>query len=156
MMPGEETVLSFDGETIRVSCVGKAHSLSDSIVFFEERKLLMAGDLVWENMHPVLIGSDVTSWRRVLNTLEKGCLAEVIVPGHGNITDMKAITKMAGYFDSIAAAVGDPDRMVGLKRQYNSYYQFPLFSGVGAVARLIKRETARSHRNSNSRLGLSK
>jgi len=142
--PGEQITFGIDDEKIHVFSVGRAHSLNDSVVFFERRRLLMAGDLVWENAHPVLIGSSITAWRSALKTLEIRYPVGALVPGHGIISDMKAITGMEAYFDSIAAAVGNRDRIDDLRRQYARYSAFPLFSGVDAVVRLIEREAARN------------
>jgi len=144
LQPGEEITIGIDDETIHVFCVGRAHSLSDSVVFFERRRLLMAGDLVWENAHPVLIGSNITAWRSALKTLETKYPVDALVPGHGNIADLKAILGMEGYFDSIAAAVGNKDKIDDMRSRYSRYSAFPLFSGVDAVVRLIERETARN------------
>jgi cyclase len=143
LLPGGEIVMDFDNEKIHILCMGRAHSDNDSVVFFEKRKLLMAGDLAWEKVHPVVAGSNLTAWRAALKTLETGFAADTVVPGHGNITDMKAVFSMEEYFDSIAGAVGDREKTAALKEKYGNYELTPLISGVSITALLIKCENRR-------------
>jgi cyclase len=138
--PGEETVVNIDQEKIHILCMGRAHSLNDCIVYFENRKLLMAGDLIWGHKHPVLIGSDITSWRRVLKVLENKYEFHTLVPGHGDLTGKNAVVEMEEYFDLIAAAVGDKHKLRGLRDKFKDYDKLPVFSGVDRVAVMIKRE----------------
>jgi len=140
--PGEETIINIDNEKVHILSMGMAHSLNDCVVCFENRKLLMAGDLVWKNMHPVLIGSNtnITLWRELLKKLENKYEFQTLVPGHGDFGDKKAVLEMEGYFDSIAAAVGDKHKIRELKEKYKGYASFPLFAGVDRVAEMIKKE----------------
>jgi glyoxylase-like metal-dependent hydrolase (beta-lactamase superfamily II) len=142
MEPGEETVVNIDKENVRILCMGRAHSLNDCIVYFENRKLLMTGDLIWEHKHPVLIGSDITLWRRVLKILENKYEFRTLVPGHGDFTGKNAVIEMEEYFNLIAAAVGDKHKLRELREKYKDYDKFPVFSGVDRVASMIKRENA--------------
>jgi cyclase len=138
--PGQETVLDFDWEKIHILSMGRAHSLNDSVVYFESRKLLMAGDLVWGHMHPVLIGSNITMWRQALKMLENKYEFHTIVPGHGDLAGKNAVLEMEEYFNLIAAADGDKDKLRGLKERFKGYVKFPIFAGIDRVAALMKRE----------------
>ena len=53
--------------------MGKAHSVIDVIVYFTKRRLLAVGDLVFMNMHPILLdrNGNVAAWRRILERLER-------------------------------------------------------------------------------------
>ena len=84
---GEAISLQIDDETVHAFSMGKAHSINDVVVYFEKRKLLAVGDLVFINMHPVLLDTNgnVASWRRILDKLEKDFDIERVVPGHGPI-----------------------------------------------------------------------
>ena len=138
--PGEETVVNIDLEKIHILSMGRAHSLNDCIVYFENRKLLMAGDLIWRHIHPVLIGSNITLWRRVLKILESKYEFDTLVPGHGDCAGKNAVLEMEEYFNLIAAADGDKHKLRGLKEKFKGYDKFPVFAGVGRVAAMIKRE----------------
>ena len=53
--------------------MGKAHSPNDIVVFFENRKVLATGDLVWVNRHPVLLGknTNIQLWNRTVSLIKK-------------------------------------------------------------------------------------
>jgi cyclase len=139
--PGEETVVNIDREKVHILGMGRAHSLNDCIVYFENRKLLMAGDLVWGHIHPVVIpGSNITLWRRVLKILENKYEFDTLVPGHGDFAGKNAVLEMEEYFDLIAVADGDKHKLRELKEKYKDYDKFPVFAGVDRVAAMIKRE----------------
>ena len=100
----------------------------------------MAGDLIWVHKHPVLIGSDITLWRRALKILENKYEFHTLVPGHGGFTGKNGVLEMEEYFDLIAAAAGDRHKLTGLREKYKDYNKLPVFSGVDRVAAMIKRE----------------
>lgn len=146
--PGQETVVNIDREKVHMLSMGRAHSLNDSIVYFENRKLLMAGDLIWGHIHPVLIpGSNIAMWRKALKILENKYEFHTLVPGHGDLAGKNAVLEMEEYFNSIAVADGDKHELKRLKEKFKGYDKFPIFAGVDRVAALIKREN-----NAGSRL----
>ena len=72
--PGDDFIINIDDEIVHVSDMGRAHSRNDLIVFFEKRKVLAVGDLVWINRHPILLDKNVNLklWISYLDKMERG------------------------------------------------------------------------------------
>jgi len=139
--PGEEITIKAGKEKVHVIDIGRAHSINDCVVYFEKRKLLMAGDLVWaKDMHPVLIGSNINSWLWALKTLRKKYEINILVPGHGKITGKSSINEVEKYFNSIVEAAGDRKKLKKLKKNFKGYIKYPVISGVDKAAALIRKE----------------
>lgn len=73
-----------------------AHTDNDAIVWLPERKVLFAGDLVFEGVTPFVVQGSVAG---LLETLSQLALLgpETVVPGHGPVTDARAFDEVAGY-----------------------------------------------------------
>lgn len=143
---GEEIIIPIDDEKVHVRNMGLAHSWSDVIVYFEKRKLLATGDIVFNKLHPVLPpgGScSVISWINVLNDLEKRYNIKTLVPGHGALSDKKALNDMKEYFVSIGDSSGDPDRQKELKARYKDYFSMPVIMNFDSTLKFIENEKRR-------------
>jgi cyclase len=120
-----------------------AHSTNDSIVWIPERRVLFAGDLLFNGGTPFLLAGSVTGALTAVAALaELG--AETIVPGHGPVCGAEVIDDVLAYLNFVldlargATAAGirpleaalsadlgkfagltDPERLVGnLHRAY--------------------------------------
>ena len=125
--PGEEVVLQIGSEKARVRNLGRAHTWDDLVVYLENRKVLVTGDLVFLNMHPALMaasGANVQAWLKVLDELNRYDISR-LVPGHGKLSDKSAIPAMKDYFISIGGAVGNKDKQEALKEKYKDYFSMP-------------------------------
>jgi len=120
-----------------------AHSTNDSIVWIPERRVLFAGDLLFNGGTPFLLAGSVTGALVAVAAL-KGLDAETIVPGHGPVYGPEVIDRVLRYLTFViglaragtAAGVGpleaarsadlgefagltDPERLAGnLHRAY--------------------------------------
>jgi glyoxylase-like metal-dependent hydrolase (beta-lactamase superfamily II) len=74
----------------------KAHSAKDMVVFVPKIKVLFAGDLVFNDRIPSLIGSDINGWIAALDEL-KTYGAATIIGGHGVRTDKDAMDMTYRY-----------------------------------------------------------
>jgi cyclase len=142
--PGEETSFTVDDEVVHIVDMGQAHSPNDVIVFFQNRKVLAAGDLVWVNMHPVLLddNTNLKSWIAYLDKLEKEYDIQTVVPGHGKVSGKNSLSEMKEYFLSISQSIDRHDRLWELKRKYKSYRAFPIFGGFNRTVKLIRKKQA--------------
>jgi cyclase len=73
-----------------------AHTTGDAIAWIPERKVLFAGDLVFNGGTPFVVAGSVAGSLQVLEDLQ-GLGAEVIVPGHGDVCGPEVIDRVAGY-----------------------------------------------------------
>jgi cyclase len=139
--PGEETCLMIDDEVVRIMDMGQAHSPNDVVVLFEKRKVLAAGDLVWVNMHPVLLdrNTNLKSWLAYLEKLDKEYDVQTVVPGHGRVSGKSSILGMREYFLSVSQAIGNHNELARLRDKYRRYGTFPIFGSFSRTVRLLRR-----------------
>ncbi len=138
---GEEKIIKIGNETVHILNMGQGHSTNDIIVYLENRKLLLTGDLVFLNMHPVLAGGEtkVSSWIEFLDRLNKYDV-KTLVPGHGRVMDKSALKTMKDYFTSIIDAGGDKMKLKELKVKYKDYTSLPGNLSFDINADFIKKE----------------
>jgi glyoxylase-like metal-dependent hydrolase (beta-lactamase superfamily II) len=139
--PGEEMRILIDDEVVRIIDMGQAHSPNDLVVLFEKRKVLAAGDLVWVDMHPVLLGgnTNLKSWLAYLDRLDTEYDIQTVVPGHGKVSGKSSISEMREYFLSISQAIGSRNELSRLRAKYKIYGTFPVFGGFNRTVRLLRR-----------------
>jgi cyclase len=80
--------LPMGDETITLIPMGQAHTWNDIVVYFNKRKLLMTGDLIFNKMNVFFgteKGSDGRKAMEAVRRLKEIPLAETIVPGHGDV-----------------------------------------------------------------------
>jgi cyclase len=149
VQPGAEKVISMDSETVHIRNMGPAHTWNDCVVYLGKRKLLVTGDLVFITMHPVMSaekGSDVGSWVGVLDSLEKLFDVKTLVPGHGKMSDLGAVSEMKEYFVSIENAIDKPDMLATLKKKYSGYFSLPGMAGFDQTVSFIIQEESRGRK----------
>jgi len=140
---GEEKVLKIGSETVHIYNMGRAHTWNDVVVYFENRKLLATGDLVFNKMHPAVLpksGTEVASWINVLDTLSKKYFIKTLVPGHGPVGDQNALLAMRAYFISVGNAIGNKEKQKELEEKYKSYISFPGMFSVNNTLKFIEQE----------------
>jgi glyoxylase-like metal-dependent hydrolase (beta-lactamase superfamily II) len=146
---GSEKILTLDSEIVHIRNMGPAHTWDDCVVYLEKRKLLVTGDLVFITRHPVMSagkGSDVESWMGVLDSLKKMSDVKTLVPGHGKVSDLGAVSEMKEYFISIKNALDKPEILAALKKKYSGYFALPGMAGFDKTAAFIKQEKIRGQK----------
>jgi glyoxylase-like metal-dependent hydrolase (beta-lactamase superfamily II) len=141
--PGEEIVQQIGSETVHIRNMGQAHTWNDVVVYCENRKLLVTGDIVFLATHPVLFtktGANVASWINVLDSLNNRYQVKTLVPGHGRISDQIALLTMKDYFVSIGEAIGNPEKQAVLEQKYRGYFKVPGMSGLEKTLAFIENE----------------
>ena len=140
---GEEKVLKIGSETAHIYNMGRAHTWNDVVVYFENRKLLVVGDLVFNNMHPAVMtksGTKVASWINALDALSKKYSIKTLVPGHGPVADQNALVVMKDYFISVGDAIGNNEKQAVLKEKYKDYVSFPGMFSLNNTLKFIEQE----------------
>ncbi|KPI16228.1 beta-lactamase domain protein [Actinobacteria bacterium OK074] len=80
---------------------GVAHTTGDSIVWLPQRRVVFAGDLVFEGGTPFFLMGSLTGSLRALDVL-RGLDAETVVPGHGQVTDPSEFDRTERYLRFVA------------------------------------------------------
>lgn len=83
--------------------VGPAHTRNDVIVWLPQTKVLFAGDVLFNGATPILTDGSVTGSVAALD-LMSSLGPEVIVPGHGELTDVSEIEQWHAYFAFLTEA----------------------------------------------------
>lgn len=143
LKPGEEIAIPVGDETAVIRNMGNGHTQNDTVVFLKKRGLLVTGDLIFIGQHPALIersGTSIASWIAHLDDLYARFDTKSLVPGHGPVSDRKAILDMKEYFTSIRDAVGSPEKLDALREKYKNYRSMPVMMNFNATVSYIRKE----------------
>ncbi len=81
------------------------HTDNDSIIHFPEHNMVHMGDLLFHRVHPFMdvgAGSNSRGWRDCLRAAIRLCDEKtIVVPGHGEITDLAGIQSQIHYFERL-------------------------------------------------------
>lgn len=108
VLPNEtfESELEIDLGDVHVRLIelGPAHTGGDIVAYVPEARTLFCGDLLFEGMHPLMWAGTPSSYLQALERLLKFEL-DVVVPGHGNLTDRTGIVRHIEYLRGLREAV---------------------------------------------------
>ncbi len=97
------------GHEIRLIYPGASHTSGNTLVHFVDLKAVHMGDILFYKRHPYIdwkAGSNTENW---IATLERvsGWDVEVVIPGHGELTDKSGLTWKIEYLSDLRAEVGE-------------------------------------------------
>jgi cyclase len=82
--------------------LGHAHTRGDILVHVPADRIIYTGDLVFVGGHPVIWEGPIGNWIKACDYI-LGLDVDVIVPGHGPISEKPAVRELKAYFEYIAA-----------------------------------------------------
>jgi glyoxylase-like metal-dependent hydrolase (beta-lactamase superfamily II) len=82
---------------VRLIEVGPAHTKGDVVVYLPQEKVLFTGDILFNEGHPLVWEGPVSNWLRACERILE-LDVQVVVPGHGPITDRQGVVRMRDYF----------------------------------------------------------
>jgi glyoxylase-like metal-dependent hydrolase (beta-lactamase superfamily II) len=82
--------------------LGSAHTRGDILVHVPADRILYTGDLLFVGGHPVIWEGPIGNWIKACDYI-LGLDVDVIVPGHGPISEKPAVRELKAYFEYIAA-----------------------------------------------------
>ncbi len=85
-----------DDTKVELIFVGPAHTTNDIVAWVPDRKLLFAGDIIFNGGTPFALAGSVGGWLQALERIE-ALGAETIVPGHGPVCGPEAIADVRAY-----------------------------------------------------------
>ena len=114
---GIEMVLpttTFDGRlTLRVGDkdvhvieVGPAHTSGDAIVHVPSDRIVFSGDILFIGSHPIVWDGPVSNWIRACDRI-LDLDVDVVVPGHGPLTDKAGVRRVKEYWEYLLAETRD-------------------------------------------------
>jgi glyoxylase-like metal-dependent hydrolase (beta-lactamase superfamily II) len=80
--------------------VGPAHTGGDAIAYVPDDKTVFTGDILFIEGHPIIWVGPIGNWIQACEMIE-AMDADVIVPGHGPVTDKKGVARVREYLSYI-------------------------------------------------------
>jgi len=139
----EKMPISMGDTQIELMHIGASHSPDDIQLWLPEQKLLISGDTAFnERVLPIFPHTNAAAWIETWDKIE-ALDPEVIIPGHGEVTDLETITKFTKdylvYMRAEVEKVLDDDG--GLYEAYN--IDQSMFRDRGTYKELSKQNAER-------------
>ncbi len=95
-----ELALEVGDKTVNLIEVGPAHTLGDVLVFVPGDSTVFTGDILFVDGTPIMWAGPVSNWLKACDLIIESN-SEVIVPGHGPITDVAGVRRVQDYLSYI-------------------------------------------------------
>jgi glyoxylase-like metal-dependent hydrolase (beta-lactamase superfamily II) len=97
----DELTLDLGGVHVRLSGVGPAHTLGDTVMYVEEDKVLLTGDVVMP-VFPAASAQSASIEQWLSNVAKFEAFApRVVVPAHGRLIDMSTLARYREYLTAV-------------------------------------------------------
>jgi glyoxylase-like metal-dependent hydrolase (beta-lactamase superfamily II) len=96
-----ELRLQVGGREVRLIEVGPAHTRGDTLVYLPADRVIFTGDIVFASGHPMVWAGPVSNWIQACERI-LALDVETVAPGHGPISDKRAVATMRDYFVYLA------------------------------------------------------
>jgi cyclase len=96
--------LDVGGRRVELIEVGPGHTEGDAIVYLPDENVLFAGDVVFVGSTPVMWSGPIDGCLRALDAILE-LDVDVIVPGHGPITDKSGVRQLRAYWEFLETHV---------------------------------------------------
>jgi glyoxylase-like metal-dependent hydrolase (beta-lactamase superfamily II) len=97
------TTLTIGATELVLEELGPAHTGGDVIVSIPSRRAVFTGDLLFVGGHPIIWAGPVANWIAALDHI-LAMDVDVVVPGHGPVTDKGGVSELRSYFVELEAA----------------------------------------------------
>ena len=88
------------GRAIQARDLGPAHTRGDTIVYVPDASTLFAGDLLFIGGTPIMWAGPIENWIAACDAM-LALDPEIVVPGHGPVTDADGIRGVRAYLDHV-------------------------------------------------------
>lgn len=95
-----ELTINVGGREVQLLEVGPAHTGGDVIVFDPSSRTVFSGDILFIGGHPIMWAGPMSNWINACNKI-LDLKPEIIVPGHGPVTDQIGVQRFKGYLEYI-------------------------------------------------------
>ncbi|HET8844669.1 MAG TPA: MBL fold metallo-hydrolase [Ktedonobacteraceae bacterium] len=93
-----ELAIQVGNKAVHLLEVGPAHTRGDTLVYIPGDRVIFTGDILFNEGHPIMWAGPVANWIRACETI-LALDVEIVVPGHGPITDKQSVQKLKNYFE---------------------------------------------------------
>lgn len=104
-LPAKDAVVkamerSFGGVKVQILFSGNSHSPGDIVFWLPQKGVLLTGDTLYTQRPPATFDAQVKQWALFLNEMA-GLKPKVVIPGHGPVSDVSAVTNLHDYFHTL-------------------------------------------------------
>lgn len=135
-----DTSLDIGGTQGWLRHYGPGHTDNDLVVHFPDLNIVVAGDLLFHEMHPFCDASggiSTTGWQTSLERTMNLCDDNtIVVPGHGNLTTKSALQTQHDYFTKLRQIVEHAKNVEGMSRDEVTNLQTGAFKDLANPERL--------------------
>lgn len=114
---------------------GPAHTDNDLAIYIPSLNILHMGDLLFHKNHPFIdrsSGATTIGWQKFLGlVIEKCNAATVVIPGHGELTDVSGLKLQIEYFDKMREVVRYAKDVDGMTKEEAMKIEPGAFEGYG-------------------------
>jgi len=95
-----EMTLHVGNKEVRLIEVGPAHTRGDTLVYIPGNRVVFTADILFIGGHPIMWAGPTSNWLRACDRI-LAMDVDVIVPGHGPITDKQGVIQIKEYLQYI-------------------------------------------------------
>jgi len=95
-----ELTLKVGDKTVHLFDLGPAHTAGDTLVHSVDDRVVFTGDLLFLGVHPAIWEGSIEGWRNACDRM-LALEIDVVVPGHGPLTDKAGVRLFQRYLDMI-------------------------------------------------------
>ncbi|MFZ1976984.1 MAG: MBL fold metallo-hydrolase [Bacteroidota bacterium] len=128
-------------EKVHLYNLGQAHTMNDVVVYLSNRHILFTGDLVFNQINPVLkkeSGANVSQWIKVLDLILSRWPDSKFIPGHGQAGHKEIVESMRQYFIDMTTAAADSSKENLFKDKYKGWTNLPSMASPEKTIEYIK------------------
>ena len=92
--------LDAGGRTVELIEIGPAHTAGDIIAWLPDDRVLFTGDILFIGGTPIMWAGAIGNWIDACKLIEE-LNPELIVPGHGPITDVAGVAEARSYLEYV-------------------------------------------------------
>ena len=96
----------FGGVQVQILFSGNSHSPGDIVFWLPQQGVLLTGDTMYTQRPPATFDAQVKQWGAFLGELEE-LEPEHVIPGHGPVSDISAVTNLKDYFTTLWELVAE-------------------------------------------------
>jgi glyoxylase-like metal-dependent hydrolase (beta-lactamase superfamily II) len=101
--------LNVGDKLVELMEVGPAHTKGDVIVYVPSDRVVYTGDILFIGSHPIIWDGPIDNWIRACDVI-LGLDVDVVVPGHGPLTDKRGVQETKDYWLRVKQLAADCER----------------------------------------------
>lgn len=105
-------VLQVGDKEVQLIEVGPAHTKGDVIVYVPADRVVFTGDILFVGSHPIVWDGPIDNWVAACDAI-LALDVDVVVPGHGPLTDKRGVQETKDYWLRIQKAAGEVEPSQG-------------------------------------------